>query len=373
MSRPRLEPTAEQLRLLPTMSNSEAARQWGVHRQTVARWREDYGVPNPFDLRSGVAAEGRPVVVPRATVAPVVTLPADWARVVDPEAVWRTLKAWRRAVRSFDRRVEEAEATLPGDEPALVVFTSDWHVGHEQCDDETLERDLELVRSVPGVYLVTGGDLIDNVIASSPTGSHFEEIARPSVQKQLVEWLLQRVQGRVLAMCLGNHEARSIRDDDFDPISYLAHRLSVPYFGWYGVLTVHIGKQTYRLLVGHRFRMNSAFNRTHAAKRAMEFLADVDAVMLGDKHEVAAEFTHVRSRARWFAQAGTYLAESHYSLGKGYPRAIPHMPGIIVFPDKHEFVGHANAFVDGVHALVSYRRDLRDKPCPCARCAAAAS
>lgn len=49
-------------------------------------------------------------------------------------------------------------------------------------------------------------------------------------------------------------------------------------------------------------------------------------------------------------------------------RGVAHMPGLIIWPDAHEFVGYEDGFGDGVHALLTYRSDTRGLDCPCPKC-----
>lgn len=287
--------------------------------------------------------------------------------IVEEPDIWAAFEQVQRVYDRLDPEQEGATVTLDDDAPALIVFSSDWHVGHQHCDMERLRTDLETVRDTPGVYLITGGDLFDNVITNSPPGAQFEELAPPRVQKLLVEAALSRVQGKVLTVLLGNHSARSIRDDDFDPAAYFAHKAGCPYLGYWGLLTVKLGEQEYRLLVAHSFRMSSYYNKTHSAKRMLDILADADAVFVGHRHDPASEHTWIRQSKRFLGQAGTYLQQSRYGKSLGYGRGIADMPGVLLWPDQRRIQGVDDAFGFGMHVLNSYRQD---GPCRCRECRA---
>jgi predicted phosphodiesterase len=66
------------------------------------------------------------------------------------------------------------------------------------------------------VYLVLGGDLINNATRSSVTNI-FEEIMRPADQKKEMSKILAPVAHKILAAVSGNHERRSGKDADDDP------------------------------------------------------------------------------------------------------------------------------------------------------------
>lgn len=279
--------------------------------------------------------------------------------------IWAALESLQAVYQRQDEERDSASVTINDDRPCLLVYFDDAHIGHQFCDMPRLRHDLQLAGSTPGVYVMGGGDIYENVIESSPAGSQFEQIARPKLQKLLVEQSLSWVQGKVLAMVLGNHPARSIRDDDFDPCAYFAHKAGCVYFGPWGLLTVGIGSQTYRLLLAHSFRMRSSFNKTHSAKRMLDLVEDADAVFTGHTHDPASESAYVRQRARFFGQAGTYLTHSGYAKGLGFGPGQAEMPGAILFPKERKLLGVHDAFVEGIHLLSSYRKDVQ---CRCAYC-----
>lgn len=340
---------------LADTSTQKLSERWGVSRWQVEKLRLREGIPAPPYVKA-TRAEKR--------AAPLASLTDTEG--ATPDSLWRAIARVQSAWQGLASEQSEVGMTLQDDAPVLVVYSSDWHVGHEWCDMARLERDLRTVQETPGVYVVLGGDLIDNVITASPPGAQFEGLAPPRIQKLLAEHALAFLKGRVIAVLLGNHEARSLRDDDFDFCAYLAQKTSAPYLGPIGLLTARLGDQEYHLLVGHRFRMNSTFNKTHAAKRAMELIADADAVMLGDKHDAAGETSWVRQHARWFAQAGSYLRHSRFGRSLGYLGAQPTMPGVILFPAEHRVLGVFDSFVEGIHMLGSYRSDVH---CGCTYCA----
>ena len=293
---------------------------------------------------------------------------ADWQVPTDllkePD-IWTAFERLQEMYSALDSEKDEATVTLADTLPVMVVWTSDWHVGHQYCAMEQLRRDLQLLSRTPGTYAMLGGDLFNNVIATSPMGSQFEEMGPPRMQKLLVEQALRWLQGRVLSMILGNHEGRSIAADDFDPVAYFAKKIGAVYFGSFGLLRLRLGEQEYSILNAHKFRMSSSFNKTHAAKRMLDLIDDADIVFTAHKHDPAQESEIKRKRPRFYGAAGTYEARSRYGKSLGYSGSPADMPGVILFPGEKKFLGFRDAFTDGIHALWSYRRDF---DCPCSYC-----
>lgn len=106
-----------------------------------------------------------------------------------------------------------------------IIPVSDVHLGTEECMQEAFERFVQLVKETPNVYVSLGGDLINNSIRSS-IGSPFTEI-RPHEQKRLMAKILEPIRDRILCGVGGNHERRSKKDADDDPMYDIMAKLDI--------------------------------------------------------------------------------------------------------------------------------------------------
>lgn len=324
------------------------AHTYRVAVSTVRRWRQERGIPSP----GREYPRDAPNVIPEREHQ-------SWH--LGPDALgghlWDTLEQLQRGMDALDIERDEVSVTLPDDRPVLIVFSSDWHCGHTSCQMPRLRRDLELIRATPGCYAILGGDLLDNPNTSVLSrGMSHEQLAPLRIQKQLVEEATEYLGAEnVLAMLLGNHDAWSIRTDDFDPIAYLCKRLGCPYLGAYGFVNVTLGAQTYRILAAHQFRMRSSFNKTHQGKRLMDFMGSADVVFTGHTHDSAVEMTHIRQKPVFIGQAGSYLRSSRYSKALGFTPSSPEMPGALLFPHEHKVIPVYDAFTEGLFILNAYR------------------
>lgn len=356
------------LREHPHLSNQAICRQFpGANKDSVAKWRYEAGIPNPHARKAGdraiTPAEPDPEEAP--ALPPVDALPPPPEHV--KSSIWKSLEWYQHEVRSADPRVEEASVTLPDNAPVLVAWTSDWHLGHIECRMDRLRHDLELAARTPGVYLGAGGDLIDNTVSAvAARGMLFESMAPPQVQMYLLEEAAAIVpKDRWLFVCLGNHEAWSVNNVDYDPMAHFARHIDTVYFGAWGYLHVTVGQQRYDILAGHKFSGNSKVNKTGMVKNAMNLLGDADIVFAGHTHTYASEISETRRRERFYAVAGTYLQTSRFGQMLGYPHSSPKMPGAILFPDERRFIATSDAFGQGIHVLASFRDDVI---CECKHC-----
>lgn len=106
---------------------------------------------------------------------------------------------------------------FPEREDITIIPIADVHLGARECMEQEFMRFLDTVRSKPNVYLILGGDLINNATRSS-ISNIFEETMRPAEQKKCMAKMLAPVADRILAAVGGNHERRSGKDADDDPM-----------------------------------------------------------------------------------------------------------------------------------------------------------
>lgn len=106
---------------------------------------------------------------------------------------------------------------FPEGEDITIVPISDVHAGAKEFMESEFVQFIEKVQKRPNTYLLLGGDLINNGTRSS-VSNIFEETMRPSEQKKYMANLLKPVADRILAAVSGNHERRSGKDADDDPV-----------------------------------------------------------------------------------------------------------------------------------------------------------
>lgn len=341
------KPTPELLADLPVMNNSEIARKYGINKDTARKLRLDAGLPNP--------ANG---VLPTAEPAAEAATLEQWPELPGfDNSLWLSLEQLQDEYAKLDTMETEVTVQLKDEAPVLVVFISDLHIGHVSTQMKKLREDLTKARHTTGLYVILGGDILDNVTtAKAPRGSHHEQLTNIQYQKYLAEEFVEYLgPEKIVAMLAGNHDLWSKQSDDFDVIQYLAKRIGCPYLGEFGFVNIELGKASYRLLLAHQFRMASSFNKTHSAKRLMDFTGDADAVFVGHRHEAAGEMAKVRGQNRWFAQAGTYLKTTGYSRQLGFMQATAEMPGVVLHPQQSRPIGVFDSFSEGLWLLEAAR------------------
>ena len=107
-----------------------------------------------------------------------------------------------------------------------IIPISEVHVGSPECMEQEFISFIDTVAKTPNVYLILGGDLIDNGTRSS-VSDIFKATMSPSQQKKEMASILTPVKDRVLCFVPGNHERRSGKDADDDPVYDIAAKLDL--------------------------------------------------------------------------------------------------------------------------------------------------
>lgn len=106
---------------------------------------------------------------------------------------------------------------LPAEDARIYVL-GDCHIGAFDCDMKGLQAFIDKVADEDNAYLILVGDILQNSLKSSVGSVYIDQIAPPSEQKQMAHQLLWKVKDKILCAVGGNHEARSLKDVDDDPL-----------------------------------------------------------------------------------------------------------------------------------------------------------
>lgn len=145
--------------------------------------------------------------------------------------------------------------SFPGD--IHVIPVADVHLGAVECAEKAWEAFLQKVLQMPDTYLVLAGDLLNNSVRGVGFANPFDETLRPrEAKKRMVEYL-EPVKDRILCVVSGNHERRTLKDDDQDLTYDICSKLDIE----------------------HLYRENMAFVRLCLGKRGKTSTPDSTYVM----------------------------------------------------------------------------------------------
>lgn len=111
----------------------------------------------------------------------------------------------------------------------ILVPLSDIQWGAEDCDIKQIEEYVRWIERTDNVFAFINGDLLNNSLLDSPKGAIFWDKMRPREQVRTVIKLLSPIAHKILWAIPGNHEERTIKIADIDPLYWICRTLEIPY------------------------------------------------------------------------------------------------------------------------------------------------
>ena len=101
-------------------------------------------------------------------------------------------------------------------EPITIFPISDVHFGALEHMEKEWTDFCKMIEQTPNAHIILGGDLVNNNVRTCGFINPYDEVVRPREQKKRMVEFLTPIKDRILCAVSGNHEARSIKDDDVD-------------------------------------------------------------------------------------------------------------------------------------------------------------
>lgn len=144
-----------------------------------------------------------------------------------------------------------------------IIPISDVHLGALEHAKKEWEQFCKMVQETPNLYLILGGDLLNNSTRSS-VANPFDEVIRPKEQKKRMVQYLMPIKDRILCAVSGNHERRSLKDDDIDLTYDIMAKLDIEHLYRENMAFMKIGLGQ-RTEDKGRAEVNYIFGVTHGA------------------------------------------------------------------------------------------------------------
>lgn len=169
---------------------------------------------------------------------------------------------------------------LPG-RTISVWAVADVHIGSDECDLDGFKRFLGRVMADDSAYIVLCGDLLDNAVSGCPASVYG---SRPYEQIETACELLAPLaeSGRILGVVSGNHEQRTKRLSDIDPLLVVCSKLNIVHLYRSNMAFVRVNlkergmQDTYNMLLMHG---------ASAAKKSKFHVEGVDVFISGHTHD----------------------------------------------------------------------------------------
>lgn len=220
------------------------------------------------------------------------------------------------------------------DETEITVYPiADVHLGAREHNAKAWSKFRERVANEDNSYLILAGDMLNNATRSS-VSNVYEEVMPPSEQKKVLYDQLWPLKDKILCGCGGNHELRSVKDVDLDPLYDVFVNLGIQdrYRRYMAFLKVRMRYATYSFCVAH----GASHTRTKYFSYALE---NVDFLVTGHVHDpniaMPQKFsmphrgTQVVKRDMQRIVVPSWLDAGGYGLGKMYQPVATSKPQAI--------------------------------------------
>lgn len=168
-------------------------------------------------------------------------------------------------------------------ENAVIIPVGDVHLGAKEHCRKAWDEFCNTVLSRDNVYLVVGGDLLNNALKNS-VSNVYEDVMSPSEEKAQLVAQLTPLKDRILCGVEGNHERRTSRECDQSPLYDIFCKMDIEdrFRQNAAFLKVHLGDQknhnnpTYTFAVVHG--NGSSIYTVSSAAKAERFGMSIDGI-----------------------------------------------------------------------------------------------
>ena len=208
----------------------------------------------------------------------------------------------------------------------LYLFPlSDLHLGSAQCDLEFFDYWRKTFENAPdnkAIYLL--GDLLE--FPTTRIDAYSTVMSTHDALERLIE-LLEPYKEYIRWVCTGNHEARSLKDFNYDITRSIAERLDANYTR--SDFFDKIVDDDKELVVYGKHGTRISKNPSLAMNNFIRDMADIDANLCMMGHNHYCEFNSNYRRGydegdrRYYAFTGHFLGYEGYARNKGLPMSQP--------------------------------------------------
>lgn len=157
------------------------------------------------------------------------------------------------------------------DNEITIIPISDVHLGASNCMLKEFKDVVKYIAETPNVYCTLGGDILDNAVIVGKSLGVFDSNMTPMKSIEYAVDILKPIKHKILGVVGGNHEDRSAKVTDINPLYMICCELGIQdlYRPSMAVIKVTIGDrnkkdQCYTILLHHgKGTSESAIKKDH--------------------------------------------------------------------------------------------------------------
>jgi len=169
-----------------------------------------------------------------------------------PEKLEIKPRVWQ-CVLSQDERIPYQVINFPDNdwERITIIPLYDVQWGSDGHDEKKFDEYIRFIEKTENAFAFGGGDTLQNALINSPGGSIYDQKMRPRLQVPTLIQKLAPIAHKMLWALTGNHEARSEKVADFNPLYFVCRELGIPYFDQPAYTDINWHGHTFRFFSQH--------------------------------------------------------------------------------------------------------------------------
>ena len=311
------------------VSREELQAKYGVTWSTIKHWASEHSIPRA------------PVSVEHSRITQASLPKASYGEL---------LGLFSKASELYRKRkppINESIA-IRSKWPVIIVSSADWHIGDLGVDYEQLDADVEIWNRTPGLYVLGGGDGVNNPI--KPNRGEHDDIGIESAWGLYIA-VLTKLKDHLLGIGSGNHDGWTKDSAGIDEVSRIAETLRIRYLNSSGFIDLKVGRQTYEIFRTHKTSFNSRFNPTHGLKQMRRINGWTwDVGIAEHSHVSALEEYELNGQKIIIMKPGSYKTYDEFARSNGFFGVTISNPAVVFWPDQRKLVGFRD-----YHEAIEYR------------------
>jgi len=218
------------------------------------------------------------------------------------------------------------EVTLPAQESA-IFFWGDLHDASPFTDYVRFRAEVDAFKRFSNLHAITLADMVDGFFWGG--AAQGEQLEGLDEQHQFLKSFYKEVKGRVICGVSGEHDSKWATKSGPDPYAQFSEETGGHYIRGVGEVLIHCGVVDYRLVIAHKLRGNSMYNKNHPQAREARFgIQGADVYVSAHTHQKSITQEAVRefgdkAREVTYISVGPYKNTDEYAQRSGYNNQKP--------------------------------------------------
>jgi hypothetical protein len=253
------------------------------------------------------------------------------------EKIWAAADAAFDADEALEIEQDLVHIRVDTEKPIGLIAIGDLHIGSAGVNPRIVRAMIDAVTGVDGLYTILNGDEIEGALPGCPDSMRVKQPVRVAYQRRLAENIAERLSDRCVGVTCGQHEFFTQRAADFDFAGELAKIAKAAYLGTGGTFLLDVGGHRYSVACWHKFKGNSKYDGTAAAKCLCQEHGPFDISIVADRHAPAASDGFRNGNImRVFLRGGTIKLNDEYGKSLGYMNSAMQFPLVILWPGERK-------------------------------------